>query len=170
MAHETWSETTTAWRREHAALVAKFRPKYLAELERFAETLQPRFEAGELRGITDDDCDREMFGTGDRWRSPIWKLADLCREHFGIERTYKVGEVRARERDPVTAELILACSPSAEEVQLHVDDTASASSVAADAITWDVIAIARARGWYTPTEGEEPALESTRWAEEGAQP
>jgi hypothetical protein len=53
--------------------------------------------------------------------------------------------------DAARAYLVLAASPHAEatrNTQLHPGHHAQ------EAAAWDVIAIARARGWYTPTEDE----------------
>lgn len=137
----TWSDTGASWRRAQEELAAKFRPLYLAELERFAETLRPRFESGELHGCTDDDINAGA------------RLEALCMEHFGL-----------RVVDPATADMILAVSPSAGQAS---DPNQEVSSFNASyACAWDVLAVARARGWYTPAADEEPALEASRWAHE----
>jgi hypothetical protein len=153
MAHETWGDTKATWRAAQEALVERFRPLYLAEVERFAEELRPQFEAGELRGHCAEDLERE--DTEEGFRAPFWRLEDLCAAHFGIEVDHVDGY--RVERDPATAALILATSPSAEAT--YDDGQGLPSSHAKQAISWDVLVIARARGWYTPAEDEEPRVE-----------
>ncbi len=147
MAYETWSDTRAAWRASFEALVARFRPAYLAELERFAETLRPLFASGALRGATDDDQDG------------LEALELLAAAHFGIQ----VHEEKNRflEDDETTAKMILAVSPSGDEA--YCDGQEIASFNAAYAVSWDVLAIARARAWYTPPSHECPNLSRTGW-------
>jgi hypothetical protein len=128
--------------------VESFRAAFLAELARFAETLRPQFEAGELRAYRDGDYEKI--------EAPQRKLERLCEAHFGLE----VTERRKKDGgawidgDTTRARLILAVSPRA-------DATGEGSDVhpcdhAREAVAWDVIAVARERGWYTSTDDEDP--------------
>jgi len=139
-AGKTWAGSVTA----HAAAL---KAAYLAELERFAETLRPRFESGELRAFRSpgDDYNREKG----REDYPQEKLERLLATHFGLEETGDKGEGG----DAAAAYAILAASPRAE---VTADEGWNHPIYhAANAVGWDVIALARARGWYTPGRDEE---------------
>ena len=133
------------------------RDAYRAALERFAATLRPAFEAGELRGYRDGDDE-------DGRRSPFWTVERLAAAHFGIELVCTpdpAGECELLSGDEPTAHLILAVSPHAAstgEAAVHV------CAHAMEAVAWDVVSLARERGWYVPEAGEYPepasALES----------
>jgi hypothetical protein len=166
MAFETWGDTKAAWRSSFDALVERFRPLYLAEVVRCAETLRPRFESGELHGYRPDD-DGDVSSES---LAPMDRLEDLCAEHFGIrvDEVERVEDGRSYlydvERDPRTADMILEVSPSAEGGSVTGQDVPSFN--AKYSIAWDVLAVARARGWYRPPHDECPSPESLRPATE----
>jgi hypothetical protein len=147
--HKTWNVTRAAARAAFEALVVQFRPLYLAEVARLAETLRPKFESGELRGYTDEDDDARVGQA-----VPMDRLEDLCNEHFGLQApgTFEGGIV---DRDPVTAELVLAASPSAEDVINDGNRGHARSTLAMFAAARDVLAFAIARGWRKPRSDEE---------------
>ncbi len=160
MLNETWNGTM-------AAVLEQLRAAYMAEVQRFAETLRPRFESGELRGYTDDDGVRDMRERPGKprpgaWRAPLFRLEDLCEQHFGLD-------VDAPETDAAAQEvfrrayLIRSVSPSDA---LLTEDAQPIAGQATIAVAGDVLAIARARGWYEPTVDEDPSLEKTAWAQE----
>lgn len=124
----------TNWKRETAIAVQALRAAYLAEVARFAEELRPRFTSGEVRGFLEEDGD----STG-----PADALRYLCGRHFAM-------------KDMAWEEMhaVLAVSPSAEEVD---DAWCEPWHHLREAVAYDVIRIARARGWYAPASDEEPA-------------
>jgi hypothetical protein len=126
------------------------RAAYFAELVPFAETLRPRFESGELRAFC--DCD-------DPDESPMSVLERLCADRFGLHVTRRTNGYGYEkfDGDDAAAYLILAASPHAEATDDHQNHPAYH---AVDAVLWDVITLARERGWYTPTieECEDPAI------------
>lgn len=134
-----------------AALVEGIRSWYAAELERLGEQLRPRFEAGELRAYRDEDHQRipgttgwgdECFTNG----SPQWEIDRLVKAHFGLA-TWRVGNWIEGDRE--TAHMILAVSRFGDAVMECPADHAADHAV--DAVTWDVIVMAQARGWYVPS-------------------
>ncbi len=153
----TWTDTSAEWRRAHAELVAGFRVAYLAELERFAETLRPRFEAGELYGYRDDLTGEE-------------RITAAIVDHFGlvVTETIEPGGGHVYTGDDAIAHLILEASPSALDESLgdsiQSNDWHHPALGAREAILFDVLGIARARGWYTPDEDEAPVFDHSRWA------
>lgn len=136
---------------------------YRREIEKLAEELRPRFEAGELRAYRDSDFDDE---DGPAWRDsddqPKHLIEAACGRHFGlgkfVEGEFTLGHPRFFEGDEAAAYLVLALSPHAPFM-----DTAPIHPglVARDAAAWDVIAVARARGYYVPAadEQKDPAQE-----------
>ena len=152
----------TGWA-EAKGMLEPFRAAYLAELERFALTLEPRFRSGELRATRSPEDDQKRIPGTTGWgaecftsgRSPQDEVGDLCAAHFRVEVTTTVDpEDEGRswfEGDEATAHLILAVSPHGPFIDDGYDHVAYQ---ARDAIAWDVIALARARGWYVPTETE----------------
>lgn len=153
-----------------------FRAAYLAELARFAESLRPRFVAGALRAFRENDHRRKPGATG--WGddayindSPQWEVERLAAEHFGVtfaRRTLRNGD-EVIDGDSARARLILAVSP-------HADSTGEGDNVhpcdhARESVGWDVIAYARAQGWYTPTDDEtqDPILEHAECRECGGE-
>lgn len=136
----TWSEVTR--------LADGLRGAYLVELERFGEQLRPRFEAGELRAMVGAD---EAVPWAE---APHGKVEAAVRAHFGLMVTkedLEDGSTR-RHGNTIAAALVLTASPHAEATDgdgfYHLADHAT------EAAAWDVIALARERGWYTPTEEE----------------
>jgi hypothetical protein len=105
-----------------------WRAAYFSDLEQLAETLRPEFEAGRLytwRGSEDDT-------------PAAYELERLCAAHFGFE------------GDEARAHLILAASPHAAAT----GEWMRPCNHAKEAVAWDVIEIARERGWYTPPKDE----------------
>jgi hypothetical protein len=128
MALEGWVST-------HRSQLPALRTAYAAEVEQLAEDLRPRFEAGELRGFATPD------GDGDA-PSPFFELERICCAHF-----------RLTELETAALALLTELTPRAEA-------TASAGDLEyvswlQCALAWDVIAVARARGWYEPTPDEQ---------------
>jgi len=129
-----------------ASLSSMVRVAYMAEVERLAIKLRPRFESGELRGFADvDEADLT---------SPLFKLEKLCRAHFGI----RVTETKQRDgsilmdADDFTVHLVLAASPSQDETWDPGWNHPAHWAAAAAAL--DVLRFARANGWSRPVKGE----------------
>jgi hypothetical protein len=146
---QSWAKTLESWEAAvKGAHVPAFRAAYVAEVERFAETLRPRFESGELRGFTDEDLEHE--GEDREWKAPQWVLADLCVEHFKIE-----------DMDPITVRLLVEASPHGEATSQ--EDWHEDCDWFRVACCWDVLAVAQARGMYVPSADEEPDPLSEDW-------
>lgn len=146
---KTWNETKKR-------AIKSLRAAYLAEVTRFAESLRGRFESGELRALVDRDLERRGY-------VPMHELERLVTAHFGLqieklEDCPKPGWTTLN-GDEDSAHLVLAASASSDAVQNGSDNI---FLWATDAATWDVIRIARARGWYEPLPGEceDPLVES----------
>ncbi len=118
-----WSAVTAQW--------AAWRAAYLAEVERFAETLRPRFASGELRAERSPEDDQERIpgttGWGDECfthdPTPEEVIERLVEEHFGIAVT-KTPDAHGGvvfDGDASAAHLILAVSPHSEATEDHVD-------------------------------------------------
>lgn len=150
---------TAAWQAVQDQVVALLRPAYLAELERLALSLRPRFESGELRGFTDEDAEREVREKG--WQAPAWKLEEACARWFGLDER---GQERDLDAACRAADLIRQVAPG--DAYTEADQPPLGQAVIA--IACDVVAIARARNWYKPTADECPAEEFTKWATEAA--
>lgn len=144
---KTWNETK-------AAVLEQLRAAYLAEVTRFAETLRPRFESGDLRGYTDEDSEHE--NERDDYKAPLFHLEDLCDEAFRLD-VDRFGEEAYR-----NAYLIRSVSPG----DAHTEDAQPIAGQAGIAVAFDVLAVAQARGWYIPAEGEDPTIPAAeaRWA------
>ncbi len=132
---------TSSGRNAKEAYLAAWRAAYFEEIEELALALEPRFRAGEFYSFRDND------DGGQR------RIEDAAARHFNLG----AGEAEWERADSGTARLILAASP-------HADATGDGSNVypgdhAREAVAWDLLAIGRARGWYTPTadECEDPA-------------
>jgi hypothetical protein len=134
--------TPADWRSHLAGL----RTAYLAELERFAEELRPRFEAGELRAGREGDNDWDDPPKNPK-PTPQDKVDALVAKRFGLE----VIEGDSLDGDATAAWLILAASPHADPLEDEWQHPCYHAMVAAG---WDLIALARERGWYTPTRDE----------------
>jgi hypothetical protein len=118
---------------------AAWRVAYLEELEQLADAMRPGFQAGEFYSFRGDGDE----GGGQR------RTENACARHFGLGVTpdeWEEGGVGSG-----TARMILAVSP-------HADVTGEGSLYPCDhareSVAWDVIAVARERGWYTPTHDE----------------
>jgi hypothetical protein len=132
---DDWRAAISAWRREYRSRLPAFRAVYRAELERFAETLRPGFAAGTFRAENDHD----------EFDSPQLSLENACEEHFGLA-----------DADETEAALLLDVSDQAPA--LADGGWPLLANWAVVAVAWDVIMLARNRGWYTPSadEGGEP--------------
>ena len=125
-----------------ASALEALRADYLHRMEALAEKLRPRFESGELHGLNSEDARRcdTVLGGSDENRPAVDLLERECR--------------RALVRTSAQAYLVLACSPSTAatfDVGCH-HPVYHAMSAAA----WDVIRVARTRGFYRPEEDETP--------------
>lgn len=153
---------------QHLTRTATFqalRLDYLARVEAFAEELRPRFQAGELRGFTIGDSDRadarveaftaahpeatveEVLAYRNRVEPPLFVLEELCAARF---LPASLGWDAQHEE----AHLIRACSPS----EPLTEDGQPNIGQAATAVAYDVLRVARTRGWYAPDASEEPVL------------
>jgi hypothetical protein len=124
---------------------AAWRADYLRELEDLAATLRPHFEAGRLHSwrASQDDC------------PAVRELERRCGNYFGLPDDPDSWEAGVGNE---SAWMILAVSPHAASTG---DGGAYAVDHAREAVAWDVVAIARERGWYVPAEdeNEDPVLE-----------
>jgi hypothetical protein len=143
-------ETLARWQETH---LPSLRALYLAEVVRFAEELRPRFASGEIRGFT--DADGERIEREPHWDPPLFELENLCEERFRLDVD------RYGEEAYLNAYLIRCVSPS----EGQTFDAQPVAGQAAVAVSRDVLAAARARGFYAPAEDEDPTLDETRWAE-----
>lgn len=116
---------------------------YRPKIERLAEELKAQFVSGELHGYNDTDSQRDEDDP--TFKASSHRLENELAEELGC------GEAR-------DGYLILACSQSEPLVYggSVIDDPARG---AAEAMVYDVIRIARQRGWYTVTPGEAPTNE-----------
>ena len=130
-------------------MLERLRQDYARRVEALAERLRPRFESGELHGFREYDgdrmdrawCERRGEPFDPEYRPPAWRIEE---------------EVRAADVvDFPTAYLVLACSPS-EELMDGGTALSDVEGVASMAMAYDVIRVARRRGWYAPTPDEEP--------------
>lgn len=143
--------TAKAWRVARAAVeaaVAAFGAAYVGEMERLAEELEPEFREGKLHAYREKD-DRRALARGERCPDPVLEvLSPIVAEHLGF-------------RELQAAHLLALVSPQAGVVGVgDAGGLVELRDAAAEAVAWDVIAIARERGWYTPTsdEAEDPLL------------
>lgn len=126
-------------------LAEQARAAYVAEVEMLAERLRPRFESGELRGMRDEDLEDDHGAL-----SPMWEVGQEAGEYFRLVKRGPPGSIRGGEfyeGAEQAAHLVLLASPSTPYVDnqgLYV------AYEAQEAAMWDVILIARERGWYTP--------------------
>lgn len=148
-----------AWPNVQAQIPA-LRAAYMAEVARLAETLRPRFEAGEIRANREVDfarfdepgvrCTRE-----DLENMPMGRVERIVAEHFGLVVTVTDdADVYGStfEGDGAAAYLVLACSPNEERVG---DSWGHPCYHAQTSAALDLITAARARGMYVPTADEE---------------
>jgi hypothetical protein len=150
----------TSWAGIGGAIEA-LRAAYLAEVERFALELESRFRAGELRA-EDEAIDVYDYDSPETWheRCPQAKLERLVAQRFGLEvkkTTYvsRCGdsehEYETFDGDTAAAYLILAVSPHGDAVG---SESYHPAYDARSCVVWDVIALARARRWYVPSDTE----------------
>jgi hypothetical protein len=125
-------------------------PMYLAELESFAETLRPRFEAGELYGFR-QDVGVSGDGEGEH------RLERAIDAHFGLEVTRVTEDPKTWTGDEHAARAILALSPAADLVP-DLDGYNHVAYAARECVLYDVLALARACRWYRPTKDEGPKV------------
>lgn len=150
---EAWPDAVAEMKAATDAIVARFRPAYLAEVRRFAEELRPRFESGELYGYRSEDEDG------------MDRLENLCAERFGVEVRQVPDDVRYYVGDEETANMINAVSPSAPHWEPE-SEWNHPGYCAKACIAFDVIAVARALGFYEPTPDEGPSAEQIAWVHE----
>ncbi len=150
-AARNWQSALTAWpdavaemKVQTDAVLARFRPAYFAEVQRFAEELKPQFAAGKLYDYRGDDGGDDHHGRH--------RLEAICAERFGVE-VHRTTDAPYYEGDEVTAEMICAISPAHERWDPE-EDWNHPGYCARACIADDVLAIARERGWYVPTEDE----------------
>lgn len=109
------------------------RALYMAEVERFADELRPRFLSGELGEMTDEDGERywKEHAAGSKWMPPFFKLERLCAERFaGSERL---------------ALLSTSCAST-----VPWGSWTEPRWMAGNAVAYDVLAVARDGGWLRP--------------------
>jgi hypothetical protein len=148
-AASTWSDAVARWREEFQRRIPTFRAAYLREIEALAEANRGRFLSGELHAGRDLEEEAWSMGDGEETMPGPDRVEALVEQHFG----------KANEMDAATVAVLLECSP-------HVPPLApfgwnSDAQLFVVAAAWDVIAVARERGWYavTPDEFTDPLLE-----------
>lgn len=133
---------------QFSAAIEAIRAEYQREIESLAEHLRPRFEAGELHAWRESD-----HGEGED------RLHKLVTAHFGLEVTESVsGRYRVTSANDAVIHAILSASPTTDATS---DNWTHPAYHALSAAAWDVINIARARGWYClpPGDDETPHAE-----------
>jgi hypothetical protein len=130
---------------------AETRAAYIGAVELVAEILRPRFESGELRGFTDDDCER-CGKDRSSWTPPLWRIEAVCTRLFI--------------RSPEVALFVLrmASKASSASWDWRRADGNCLLGCAEARMAADVLQLARVRGWSKPQPGEEPAPRRTRSA------
>lgn len=141
----TWPEAVRSWpaaveamKAQTEAVVAQFRPAYLSEVERLAEELRPRFEAGDLRsalGDTDEDKEQEARD----------RIETLCVERFGLQ--VKQHGYEEPEGDDALGKMVCAVSPSAPLWEVDDGEWNHPCYAARACAGSDVLAIVRREGW-----------------------
>jgi hypothetical protein len=147
---------------QHPAL-ERLRAVYLCEVEEMAEKLRPCFEAGELRAPVDADLERGDQAPG--WQSPTDRLEAICAERLGLQVTKtKTDQWMILDADSAVAHAVLMASPTADA--LGDAGWSHVAFWAQSAAAWDVLRIARSRGWSVPLPGEcrDPLDEEAEWA------
>ncbi len=142
----TTSPRRSEWQTTCARVLEDLRLAYGAELERFGETLRSKFESGKLRGMTDS----EFEAKGAYKRSPLHHLETLCGRHFGL--ASKDGKLVETYEAFQTAYLIRSVSTG----EVATEDAQPVVGQAITAVMHDVLALAKARGWWRPRPGEMP--------------
>lgn len=125
--------------------VDQMRAAYLRRLEELVLEFKPKFDSGELHGYDDADlaADERARALGEGHQPPFWALEE---------------EIEALVGSDVEAYFILAVSRSERLVDGGIPFE-NAKYAAASAVALDVLRIARERGWYELTPGEEPTPE-----------
>jgi hypothetical protein len=146
---------------------------YPATIGRVAEELRPRFESGELHGFRDNDenlqdtvwCERHGVPHDPDYRDSLWVLEDvLAKKVLGFVPEY-YGHYE--EKPARRAAWVLTHSPSTPCV---LDDSGETLlGMATHAMAYDVLRIARQRGWYVATADECPSDERLGLKEPGPQ-
>lgn len=139
--NQTIGDVVGAWQAKRREAIEEFRPLYLSEIQRLAEQLRPRFESGELHACTDEDLELPRDSV-----LPHDRIEEACAERLGLI----VDE--DDEGDRAMAEFVLAVSPNAEAMASNWTHPCYWARAAA---CWDVILVARERGWYTPASNEQ---------------
>ncbi len=164
----SWPDAVAGWSKAQADLIARYREPYIREVVRFAEELRPRFESGELRGLRDEDDERheDAREAGTEYEFPNERLEDLAADRFGIvvRMVQREHGDRVHVGDKATASVIVAVSPSAEH--WNAERWAHPGYCAKACIAWDVLAVARALGFYEPIADEEPSATKSAWTRE----
>lgn len=128
------------WNEVKSKALDELRRAYQAEVERFAETLRPRFASGELRGFRDADYEDGDAGGS----SPVYQLERLAGEHFGLKKG-----------NDSTAHAILAVSRFTRATK--DGGWTDAAHHATAAVAREVLAIAQREGWYRVARDEDRA-------------
>ncbi|WP_157061349.1 hypothetical protein [Anaeromyxobacter dehalogenans] len=137
----TVAEAAKAWSAANEAMIARFRPIYMAELRRLAEDLRPLFESGELSTTFDIDDKANMAAHR--------RLERMCGDRFGavvVEHVYENGGREWTGEEEEAARFVAAVSPSIEE-EGPVDEWAHPGLCAQACAAHDVLDIARREGW-----------------------
>lgn len=138
------------WTKAKETAIQVLRAAYLARVEQFAESARSRFEAGTLYSYRDRDFRRADDDRRSRALTPLERHTEY---HPVVAFQEAIRRDFLRENfDEAVA--VMFCSPSAEHVPGDAGDPVQ--SLAEDAILWDVLRIARSRGWYTATNDESP--------------
>jgi hypothetical protein len=132
----------------------------MAEVERLADALRPRFESGELRACNEEDYriydEPGRSATQDDIENmPMGRCEALVAEHFGIAVTVTddADGGRTYRGDAEATHLVLAFSPNAARTEELANNHPGYHAQTAAAL--DLITAARARGMYVPTADEE---------------
>jgi hypothetical protein len=132
------------------APIASIGPGAYADVVKAVATLlRPRFESGELRGLTNDDAERTSPLAKRKFVPPLWRIEKECSRLFI--------------RSPEAALLVLRFGSSRANggggLTWTWDEVSycSLSGVAAGIMARDVVVYARSKRWYTPAADEDPA-------------
>ncbi len=128
-------------------VVAGMAEWYGSQLEQFAEELRPDFASGKFRGHRDSDFPEDELAPGTGWTG----FADLPFRRLELHAGERFGLSLDEDGDNSMAHLILAVSPNVD----RIDPGSAPCGHAAEAVALDVLALAAARGWYTPARDEE---------------
>jgi hypothetical protein len=155
-------QTGTNLLNTQGAVVEALRMAYLAEVERIAEALRPRFESGELRCWTDEDGDEieARRRAGDReWLPPLWRIERFSADWLGMD---PKAQGEAFNEGCRVAYLVRLVSPHEDETE----DAQPAIGQAMEAVGRDVLDAAGRRGWLQPTPVATPPTPAAPTPEE----